>query len=62
MESVGNLVDIGVLAEPDFAFNSSSLSIANLLSLFFSFRFLYYRLPIDRVSALLLMRHRSTID
>ena len=27
-----------------------------------SFRFLYYRLPIERAFALLLMRHRSTID
>jgi hypothetical protein len=29
---------------------------------FFSFRFLYYRLPIERAFALLLMRRRSTID
>jgi hypothetical protein len=38
------------------AFSSSSSSS------FFSFRFLYYRLPIERAFALFLMRHRSTID
>jgi hypothetical protein len=37
------------------AFGSSSSSS-------FSFRFLYYRLPIELAFALLLMRHRSTID
>ena len=35
---------------------------AALLFFFFTFRFLYYRLPIERAFALFLMRHRSTID